>query len=338
VSLSKHLNQGISFVYAKISRCRFASAEWRSVFFASWASILVHFLLLFGLSLFAPKFDSTVDSLMDRSTFESLPTQVLTLDQFNKAYPNSKMQPSTQRVVETDLAKSSVSIKERAKYLSEQTQRVERETVASEFGTVRGASSAAPKISKNAENTNTDSSSNNSHRAMNLGFGKVFPDSKNTTTQRLNQGEVGKSYGSHDVLDSNIAVSTQTLLNTDEYIYASFFNRLKSEVAARWEPMVSRVVNSSNHRIGQGVYKTQALLVVANSGEVLRVDIVRGSGIGAFDEAARSAGLQLIQVQNLPSALREPDGLYRIELGFVVNLQRSGIQMEYVPDRRLLQR
>jgi hypothetical protein len=72
------------------------------------------------------------------------------------------------------------------------------------------------------------------------------------------------------------------------------------------------------------------------SGSILRVDIEEPSGQGLFDEAARRSILQLERIGNLPSGLRDSDGLYRIHFGFRVNLESSGFRMDYVPDPRLV--
>jgi hypothetical protein len=176
-----------------------------------------------------------------------------------------------------------------------------------------------------------------------LGVGAwVLPpvsESRRTRDSKSKNATAGKvSRGNHDLLDRDLAVGAETLLNTDEYKYAGLFNRIKAEVAPRWEPRISAQLTDPKLGARSGFYRTETTFVVDASGLVIDVIVDKSSGVSGFDSAARSTLLSLPTIKNLPKDLAEKDGLYRIQLGFVVNVTQSQLQAEYVPDPRLLKK
>lgn len=210
-----------------------------------------------------------------------------------------------------------------AKYRGEFTQRVEKETVAKDFGSsTKDLKSALERFGKIP-------------MPLPPKEDEIEASDEKLTSSNLagNTGHLG--HGSLDHLDPDMAVGAQTLLNTDEYRYAGFFNRFKREVAPRWEPMIQAILTKIGKQLRAGQYSTRTRFTLAADGTILGVEILSSSGVAPFDNAAKESILQILRIKNPPSRLQEGDGKYRIELGFLVNLDSVGSNFNYVPDPRL---
>ncbi len=223
--------------------------------------------------------------------------------------------------------------KKPADYLGERTQRVEKESRAKDFGSARGKKGAAQTAPKKKLPSHLN-------RLEKLGLSHGLGPSIAEPKEREGAHEVGDGgegelrKGSMDMLESHVAVGAETLLNTDEYIYASFFNRLKEEVAPRWEPLIQMALDAKR-KVSPGLYRTVVVTYLDTEGEVKDVKVTKSSGFGPFDEAATTSIWQLLRIKNPPHGLREKDGSYRVQLAFVVNYGGGGsIRMNYEPDPR----
>ena len=263
-----------------------------------------------------------------------LTTRLLRPDQL----PKSSLQGRREIVDTAKVAPPAATPSKAAEFLGEKTQRVVEQTVVRKFG-----EADAGKVEKTPAPTAQSLGLGGSGSAMltntkKANEGQKAPRDKDRSEKgAVNDEPAGTKAGirgTHDVIDSSVAIGVETLLNTDEYVYASFFNRLKTEVGSRWEPMVSAYLQSPTTKLSPGTYHTETIFVVGPSGTIEDVLIDKASGVAVFDAAARNSLLHLLRVHNVPKSLVEADGKYRIHLGFIVNLQNSGIRMDYVPDPR----
>jgi hypothetical protein len=140
--------------------------------------------------------------------------------------------------------------------------------------------------------------------------------------------------GSLEGLPKDVATGVRTLLNTDEFQGASFYNRLRREVAPRWEPIVESVMRQPG-RVRPGQYTTIIEFWLNAAGIVTRAEVAEASHERSLDEAARDSILSLPIMHNPPSQLRQSDGTYRLTLGFIVQMERGGVRVDYAPDPRL---
>lgn len=272
---------------------------------------------------------------------ESVATRVLKDSELQQLIARAR-EARQRPIVQSQAAPLTAKPKDLAPYLSDRTQRVGKQTVAPQFGsTTGGLKSGDNRVEKPAARPK-----NARERLEKLGLsGGVGAMIRPLVAREDPQPDPGKgpagdgkmSHGSHDLLNKDVAIGADTLLNTDEYVYASFYNRLKSEAAARWEPIVRRIIEGRGARQREGLFKTDTRFTLDSDGSMHEVLIEAASGDSMFDEAARTALLQLLRIENPPAGLRESDGRYRIRLGFIVNLEKSGLRMQYEPDPRLLQ-
>lgn len=320
----------------------FAPREKKLFWRVSLVSVLVHMVLGFLLVKLGSEhaLERTQNSASEIRE-HALQSKILTVDQLESLVTKSR------EVVQSSVAEEPAKASRAAKYLGERTQRVTHETKARQFGNLAAAdlrTTQQPKLSMPADVDEARSSAlkTSSLKLSRLGVGTWILPEVTKPAKKLKKGATVEKFkvsqGTHDLLGRDVALGAETLLNTDEYKYASFFNRIKSEVAPRWEPRVSARLSDRSFKLRSGFYRTETQFVVDSAGRVLDVLIHKSSGVDIFDQDARTALLSLPQLNNLPQDLREEDGLYRIRLGFVVNVQNADLKAEYVPDPRLLKK
>jgi hypothetical protein len=210
-------------------------------------------------------------------------------------------------------------IKDRAKYLGSQTQRVERETRAQGFGSQEGESKTASKTQKKLLSEDMAS-------LWKLPIeGELREESQSDSGQKLRKGSM-------DLLDRDVAIGADTVLNTDQYIYASFFNRLKQEIGPRWEPKVQQFFRSTLF-LSEGVYSTRYAFYLDDEGNLLSIEPLEASGSGTLDSIAAQAIREVGRFPNPPKALKE-NGRYKIIFGFIAEYSKNRFLPKYVPDPR----
>jgi TonB family protein len=231
------------------------------------------------------------------------------------------------RIVESAPA-SGLSVQDRSqktRFLGERTQRVERETRASGFGSVE-ASQDSVKEKPRAPSTPIKDHLTNLASLWKLPIEGMVQESPESDAKDL-------AHGNLDPLDPSIAVGAQTLLNTDEYVYASFFNRVKREVAPRWEPAVRNFMQQTLSLV-DGVYTTRYAFFLNSEGRLENMELLMASGSIELDALAAEALRRVAVFPNPPQALKNEEGLYRVELGFMLHFSKSRFKTDYLPDPR----
>lgn len=139
-----------------------------------------------------------------------------------------------------------------------------------------------------------------------------------------------------DALPHKIPVAANTQLNTLRWRHATFFNRMKEQVAQAWHP--ARQLGRYNPEgLGlNGTRATTSVLVTMNrKGELIRVVILQSSGFAYLDEAARAAFWQAQPFLRPPAALFAQQQQVSFRFSFVVSLQPT--HLGKVGSRALLQ-
>lgn len=156
-----------------------------------------------------------------------------------------------------------------------------------------------------------------------------LPDLKDLTPKfALNPGpkaapnqENGDPSQSDDYL-KDVQSGLQTLLSTREFVYYSYYNRIKEALRQHWEPNVKEKVKII-YRKGRNIASakdrvTQVLVVLDAKGELIRVDIISKSGVETLDDAAVEAFKQAAPFPNPPQGMVEKDGTIKIRWDFVL--------------------
>ncbi len=109
----------------------------------------------------------------------------------------------------------------------------------------------------------------------------------------------------------------ETLLNSREFRYATFFNRIKRGVSENWRPGQAYVRHDPYGNI-YGVKDRYTVLAVRldAEGDLKDVSVAESSGVGFLDDAAITAFQGASPFPNPPTGLVESDGTIRFQFGF----------------------
>lgn len=135
--------------------------------------------------------------------------------------------------------------------------------------------------------------------------------------------ETGERSANDDYL-KDVKTGLQTMLSTREFVYYTYYQRIKESIRQHWEPNVrekvkiifrqGRTIASSKDRV------TQVLVTLNKDGELMQVDVLTQSGLETLDGAAVDAFREAAPFPNPPKGMIEKDGNIRIRWDFVLEV------------------
>lgn len=133
-----------------------------------------------------------------------------------------------------------------------------------------------------------------------------------------------------------VKTGSDTFLNSREYMYATFFNRLKRLVGQVWHPGVRDALERRD-TIGHGPAKDELVTLVFVSlepdGDLETVQLLRSSGLAVFDDLALRAFHDAAPFPNPPRGLIGPDGRIRFRFGFTISERYGAATHAFRPQR-----
>lgn len=139
---------------------------------------------------------------------------------------------------------------------------------------------------------------------------------------RLVSAGSGQAGSATDDYLKDIKTGTQTLLNTREFIYYSYYNRIKSKLKQQWEPKIKgkitrilqqgRTISSLQDKI------TRLVITLDRSGELVKIQVRGRSGYHELDEAAIDAFRAAAPFPNPPEGIADRLGEIKINWDFVL--------------------
>ncbi len=133
--------------------------------------------------------------------------------------------------------------------------------------------------------------------------------------------------GSPDKLDG-VLEGDGTFLNTREWKYATYFNRIKQAVSSTWNPQ--RALDQRDpERTLYGSRDRYTLLSVTldTTGALKDVVVKKTSGVEFLDKTTVEAFKRAQPFANPPPGIVEPNGEIRFTFGFYLEIGRGGFQI-----------
>lgn len=123
-------------------------------------------------------------------------------------------------------------------------------------------------------------------------------------------------------LPEDVQIGSFTALNTDRYLYYSFYSRVEELIRYRWENGVQQAMDVvPRERLAANLrnrWITHMEILLNPQGEFLRVLVLKPSGIPAFDQAAARAFAEARLFPNPPAEMVEEDGMIHLKYSFTV--------------------
>lgn len=131
-----------------------------------------------------------------------------------------------------------------------------------------------------------------------------------------------KSASATDDYLKDVETGAQTLLNTREFVYYTYYSRIKAKLRQYWEPKIkekiSRIVRQGREIASAKDRITKIIITLDNAGTLIRVQVVGRSGIEDLDEAAVEAFRAAAPFPNPPKGIIDPDGTIKIRWDFIL--------------------
>jgi TonB family protein len=127
--------------------------------------------------------------------------------------------------------------------------------------------------------------------------------------------------GSPDKIN-DVDEGEQTFLNTRQFRFAGFFNRVKEELYYPWSDEIRRAIEARDPTGQRFLYKDRTTWLEVRldaQGHLKGTAVLERSGADFLDEAARRAFIKVGAFANPPPALVDENGEIRFAFGFTIN-------------------
>jgi TonB family protein len=213
-----------------------------------------------------------------------------------------------------------------AKYLSEKNQSVAEETRAKNAGDFNNQiQKGKPQVHNNEEKQSGKKAN------AKVTLDSLKPDfdwvavgqKKEVQKEKAGEasGNIGKQAATNDYL-KDTKDGPQTILNTREFIYYSYYERIRKQLRLYWESSIKEKMTAA-YKQGRYIAShqdriTKVLITLNDKGILTRVQVLEDSGLRDLDEAAIEAFRSAAPFPNPPKGIVETDGTVKIRWDFIV--------------------
>lgn len=128
----------------------------------------------------------------------------------------------------------------------------------------------------------------------------------------------------------DVKTGAQTMLSTREFIYFSYYNRIKKQLQQYWEPKIKdRVVHlfqQGRQIASTGDRITRLRITLDKTGTLVGVAVLGQSGVVELDDVAIEAFRQAAPFPNPPTGIVEADGTIKIDWSFILEASSIPVQ------------
>lgn len=206
-----------------------------------------------------------------------------------------------------------------ARFLSEQKQRVKQETQAANNGMTENRSNLS---TKNKDKKSQQKKVTRAEESPDKdGFRDVDISRELQELNRLNDGvsTVGQA------LPNDVRIGSFTALNTDRYLFYTFYARIEESIRFRWESRVEQAIRSLGPaamvNLGNRDWVTNVEFLLDSDGYVKKALIMKESGVTAFDASAVRAFQEAAVFPNPPQEMIQDDGFIHLKFSFTVHFR-----------------
>jgi TonB family protein len=126
---------------------------------------------------------------------------------------------------------------------------------------------------------------------------------------------------SNDYLE-DVDKADETALNTNKYLYASYFNKIKQAVSRHWTPAYVLMINDpKGHMYGSKDRYTKIIAMINPNGTLASIELETSSGMDFLDREAINAFKMAAPFQNPPEPLLNENNKMEIRFGFMVTME-----------------
>lgn len=240
------------------------------------------------------------------------------------------VKPHKEQIVEQDAKQNQEKPKDDA-FLSATNQNVQHQTVARERGDFKNqheakTKTAAKSAGEKNPTENLQAKNKPSLRDLTPTYDPQGLFDKKIQAETARGGDDDSKTGA-DVSQTNdylrgIDEGLETMLNTREFKYYTYYTRIRRQLSQHWEPKVkerlSRMFKQGRRIASDQDHVTKLLITLSDQGNLVKVQILGESGVSDLDDAAMDAFRAAAPFPNPPKGIVEPDGTVKIRWDFVL--------------------
>ncbi len=155
---------------------------------------------------------------------------------------------------------------------------------------------------------------------------KTFMPSFRPTAPELNARDMasggGQGPSATDDHLKDVKTGLQTVLSTREFLYYSYYNRIRTKLTQYWQPKIrekmERIMKQGRTIASTGDKITRIVIVLDDKGILRKVQVLSASGVSDLDDAAVEAFRQAAPFPNPPKGMVDSDGTIKIRWDFVL--------------------
>lgn len=133
-------------------------------------------------------------------------------------------------------------------------------------------------------------------------------------------GPTGEGHSASEDYIRDVAIGANTLLNTREYRFYGFYERIREKLSPRWrenlEGVFDRLFRERRH-LSNAEQTTQVQIRLGADGTLVAVRVIGSSGLEELDKAATDAFVKASPFPNPPTEMMSA-GLVQLQWDFVV--------------------
>lgn len=259
-------------------------------------SLLIHFVLVLGLGFF--------HVYKKNHTPPEKKTVMITLQ------PEKK---TNRRIVDVRKGKKVKEAVDNA-YLGKENLEVEKETVAK---TVEGRDQNKLKASQKTQRQEVP----NQGPLSKFGLA-VYPKANERPVKDTPKWHTEDSMGAKNEYIKGLKESETTALNTKEYLFFGYFQRIRQQLDLAWKPIlkteVLKMYRKGRKLASSKEHLTKTKVVMNSEGEIVKVILLEQSGTQTLDEAAVRAFNKAGPFPNPPKGLVDHQGYIEINWDFIL--------------------
>ncbi len=230
---------------------------------------------------------------------------------------NSKKNEETskRRIVQTEIKEKSTRAKPDA-FLGLQNQIVDHQTVSKNKVIIAGNQNKVG--SKDLHKSNEIKSNSNSNSLGKFGLAILPKDSEKFTDE-----PVWATPGTRaEDFVPGMTESDRTALNTKEFVFYSYFQRIRSRLDQAWVPILREKLaayyRNGRHLASEMDHTTRVLVILNDKGNIIRVKVLSESGTRDLDDAAIGAFNRAGPFPNPPKGMMDSNREVQIPWDFIL--------------------
>ncbi len=155
---------------------------------------------------------------------------------------------------------------------------------------------------------------------------KDFMPSFRPTAPQVNARDLatggGEGASATDDHLKDVKTGMQTMLSTREFLYYTYYNRIRSKLTQYWQPKIrekmERIMKQGRTIASTGDKVTRIVIVLDQQGTLRKVQVLGASGVTDLDDAAVEAFRAAAPFPNPPKGMVDSDGTIKIRWDFVL--------------------